>query len=142
MARLSRHLRCLVRNTVGRSFPGDKTRLISKIKLRVCKNNCRQLLAVRTDFLRGLSTNTRHAYTSTSLLSKPVSPERGCKDTKNLRGMVRRFRRPRIISVLMLLFISRHTKYPFDEQGNIIFRVEDMVKFGNDRELLLHHHGF
>jgi hypothetical protein len=41
-------------------------------------------MAVRTDFLRGLFTNTRHAYMITSLLSKPVSPGNECKDTKRI----------------------------------------------------------
>lgn len=89
MARLSQLLRCLIRNTAEKGFPGDKTRLISKIKQQVCMNNCRQLLAVRTYFLRGQSTNTRHAYNSTSLLSKPVSPENEYKDTKMIYDLSR-----------------------------------------------------
>ena len=42
----SQLLRCLIRDTVERGFPGDNWNLISKIKQPICKNNCRRLLAV------------------------------------------------------------------------------------------------
>ena len=77
----SQLFRCLVRNTAEKGFPGDKWRLISEIKLPICKNNCRRLLAVRIGFLRDL-------FTTPGMLTIPLpccqnrSTPVDCKDTE------------------------------------------------------------
>ena len=77
----SQHFRCLIRNTVEKGFPGDKWRLISKIKQPICKNNCRQLLAVRIGFY-GTCSQRPACLQFHFLAVKTDQPHEDCKDTE------------------------------------------------------------